>query len=88
MYLIPVLSRTGRTDPGGKLVEIPTVRVAQATLDGARQIAHREGVSFSELVRAVLEARVHGADHAAQIAAAHAHRIAGTTPGIDPSRLS
>ena len=85
MSHLPYLSRTAGTHPMGKLVHLPNVNVAEPTLDILRRLAVKEGVTFSEFVRVYLEARAHGVDHVASVAAQRIQRIAGTGPAIGPA---
>lgn len=66
---------------------MPTVRLGDETVDGLRQLAAGEGMPYAEFVRTVLEARVHGLDHAVSVAAARIRRVAGDGVETDHAKL-
>lgn len=82
------MSRTGNTNPHGKLVPLPRIRVADATDEALRKLASAEHMPVSEFVRVLLEVRVHGESSAASIAMARIRRVAGSGPAIDTSKLN
>lgn len=81
---MPDFSRSGFSNPLGKLTPMPKVNLCEDTLDGIRARATRAGMPFSEYVRLVLEAHVHGPDHAAKVAALRIGAVLGTGAGMGP----
>lgn len=81
-----LFSRTAQADAFGKLdAELQAIRIDSDTLVQLHRAAHDEGVSVSELVRAVLRARVWGAEHVETVNADRMRRVignAGTLRGI------
>ncbi len=79
-----MLSRSGWSNPMGKLYPMPKVGLTEPTLDLLRAKAASTGMPFSEYVRLVLEAHVHGPEHVARVAAERVRMVLGTGVGMDP----
>lgn len=73
----PALSRAGYSNPLGKLYPMPKVGLPECTLEALRAKSNAAGMPFSEYVRLVLEAHVHGSDHAQKVAADRVRRVLG-----------
>lgn len=59
----PLLSRSGRTNPLGKMTaEIPKVKVPEETREILEFEAREAGMNLSEFVRMILMVRAHGVD--------------------------
>lgn len=80
-----LLARTASSDVFGKLdAELQAIRIDSETLVRLHRESHDVGVSVSELVRAVLRARVWGVDHVETVNADRMRRVignAGSLPG-------
>lgn len=62
---------------------MPTVRLGDATIEGLRKLATAEGIGYGELVRSMLEARVHGLEHVESVAVARIRRVSGIDTTAD-----
>lgn len=75
---IPLLSRTGATNPLGKLTfEVPKLMVPDPVGVKLTELAAAEGLPLSEFVRDLLTVRCFPVDELAKLHAARLQRIAG-----------
>lgn len=77
-----MLSRSGWSNPMGKLYPMPKVGLTETTLELLRTKAANTGMPFSEYVRLVLESHVHGPDHVARVAAERVRMVVGMGVGM------
>lgn len=63
-FCAPALSRTGRSNPLGKLDAcLGNIKVAEATREAVDELANKAGVCRSEWVRTLIETVAHGRNH-------------------------
>jgi hypothetical protein len=74
------LSRSGATNPLGKLSAEIKVRVPEATHDALEQQARTAGMGLSEFLREILLIRAHGIDMVRSLYEARLALVAGTGP--------
>lgn len=82
---LPLLSRSGRTPPGGKFdAELPKVRIHSETVALLQLRASEHGVPLSEFLRIVAECVAYGTDNAAMVAADRIRKVGSLMGGIAP----
>lgn len=70
----PLLSRSGRSNPLGKMTaEIPKFRVPEETHEALEREARLAGLSLTEFIRELLMIRAHGEE---EVASLYARRLA------------
>lgn len=78
---VPAFARSGTSNPLGKLYPIK-VNLAMASHDELHRLASEVGMPVSEYLRVLIEARLHGPDHAAKVAADRVRRVLSMGTGI------
>lgn len=71
----PLFSRPAGSHPEGKLQSLPNVMVGWKTLERLKELAAEEHMPFSEYVRTLLEAHVHGPDEVLKVSQDRLRRV-------------
>ena len=82
----PLYSRSGFSNPLGKLYPIKKVSLAEPTNSILEARAAQAGMPYSEYVRIVLEAHAHGSEHVARVAADRIRAVVAMGSEMDPER--